>query len=282
VVCALGVLAGALFLPACGVLLGSNDDPPLAAGDASAGADASSSAAEGSVGIDADADASTRSYRDEVISDGPLVYYRFEEPDNAAPAKDEMGNHAAAYTEGTLMVVTGLAGGGRARAFKPGARIGPASSHADLQLAGTSPMTLEAWIAPDTEPDLEANIVSCFQGTTSTGSGYRMSLQKEIHFRRAGASQQAGILTPPGLLFAPTEPHHVVAVFDGNLMLLYVDSVEVKRGISTLASVGAGDPLNIGGNEDVEGFSGVIDEVAVYGKALPPDRVRAHYDARDR
>ncbi|BBO77675.1 hypothetical protein DSCW_50920 [Desulfosarcina widdelii] len=77
--------------------------------------------------------------------------------------------------------------------------------------------------------------------------------------------------------------HHVVAVRDGNNNLLYVDGAlqdsdntpAFTRGFGSGAS-----ELNIGWLDQGDYyFDGLLDEVAVYGRALPQSEIEDHYDA---
>jgi hypothetical protein len=76
--------------------------------------------------------------------------------------------------------------------------------------------------------------------------------------------------------------YHVVAVYDGNALLLYVNGV--LAGSQTVGAVTPyvnGNPFRIGyeGVDNVANAAGVGDEPAVYDHALSAARVLAHYHA---
>jgi hypothetical protein len=67
--------------------------------------------------------------------------------------------------------------------------------------------------------------------------------------------------------------------FDGITLLLFVDGAQVAASsyVKDLAPTGA--PLWIGAADTWGRHKGVIDEVAIYDKPLPPARIKAHYMA---
>ncbi len=91
--------------------------------------------------------------------------------------------------------------------------------------------------------------------------------------------------TPPGAVPAGVANHLVVTLDDAaETIRIYVNGVEVASsagGWSGLSTAQDADPLVIGMDSGTGGgfFSGSVDEVAVYGTALRPGRVAAHYAA---
>jgi len=105
-----------------------------------------------------------------------------------------------------------------------------------------------------------------------------------ITFRTVGASGSEIISSPP---VSVGDWHHVVAVKDGTTMLLYLDGVFVSSGTQdSMATtvfpvrIGTrgGSITNPGGCGDVF-FSGEIDEVEIYNRALNPSEIQAIFDA---
>jgi hypothetical protein len=284
--CVLGIAAGAPLLVACGTVLRADEDPPNLSADASGGSVDGDGSVDGSPTDATPApatDGAPLSYRDEVVSDGPLVYYRFEEAAGSPNAADEMNRHPAIY-EGPPAVAKGLAGGGSARTFtgtKTRVTTGP---HDDSKLAGIAPMSLEAWISSSATDAPRRIIVSSWSPDPSGPNGAQLLIMSDdLLFERAN-NVYAHVQTPNDFIFPADEPRHVVAVYDNAQLILYVDGEEKSRTTSMLAI----DPaltqkLTIGAGASPDfGFVGVIDEVAIYAKALTPARIKAHYDARDR
>jgi trimeric autotransporter adhesin len=77
--------------------------------------------------------------------------------------------------------------------------------------------------------------------------------------------------------------HHVVATWDGttgaNQVIIYVDGVVAATGTALAGTIDQNAaPFCIGAqNATLEFFSGSVDEVAVYDRALSPAEVKAHY-----
>jgi hypothetical protein len=81
-------------------------------------------------------------------------------------------------------------------------------------------------------------------------------------------------------LIAPGHTYHVVATYDGTSQRLFIDGVDVASAPVTGSIARRRDSLDIGSDGGSRGsFRGTIDEVAVYARALAPERVRAHYRA---
>jgi hypothetical protein len=74
------------------------------------------------------------------------------------------------------------------------------------------------------------------------------------------------------------ETVHMVGTYDTVTMRLFIDGEEVDNDITTIEFVDNPFELHIGRWSDGGNyFHGMIDEVAVYGRALPPSRVALHY-----
>lgn len=71
---------------------------------------------------------------------------------------------------------------------------------------------------------------------------------------------------------------HVVATYDGATLQVYLDGALSARAPSSLSiENGTGDFVIGAAGDDY--FPGSLDEVTVYGTALTPEKVRAHYNA---
>jgi hypothetical protein len=74
-----------------------------------------------------------------------------------------------------------------------------------------------------------------------------------------------------------TEFHHVVATKHGPDVHLYVDGVDVTGPVNNLPIGDTGGQLSVGSGAN--SFRGILDEVAVYGRALGAREVEQHFDA---
>jgi hypothetical protein len=226
-------------------------------------------------GIDAAA------YVNEVMKDGPLVYYRLEETS---------GDAAVA----TFGAPTGIIAGGPqlGQAGKVGLAYGfdgMTQAYVDvtgneLQFNGTSPYTLEAWFYCRL---IQSDYRHIFIKDTNDQGGAREEYGVWVHldnntdpqlgFERyvAGQGNKAVHRNFQTLL---NQWHHIAAVYDGQNLLLYIDGAKAEESPDNRSQGNKDKDLLIGTRDPPDHmFDGVIDEVAVYAKALPDDRVKAHY-----
>ncbi|WP_211370402.1 LamG domain-containing protein, partial [Nonomuraea turkmeniaca] len=128
----------------------------------------------------------------------------------------------------------------------------------------TSGMTLEAWVRP------------------ASVSGWRTVLMKEFGADLAYALMGSGGSGPGAFIFTSSGANaqavsdlpvntwsHVAATYDGSTLRMFVNGTQVATN-PTVGSLRTGtSPLRIGGNSGSgEYFSGLIDEVRIYNKAL--------------
>jgi hypothetical protein len=74
--------------------------------------------------------------------------------------------------------------------------------------------------------------------------------------------------------------HHVVGTYDGSKVRLYLDGAEVGAGTPTTISIyyTEGD-LSIGRYGTSWYYSGLIDEVVIYDRALSPEEIKQRYSS---
>jgi hypothetical protein len=132
-------------------------------------------------------------------------------------------------------------------------------------------LTLEAWVKPATAAQSETVL--------RKDGEYLLRLTNGSVYFRVWTSTGIFQLVSPRVL-QPAAYQHLVAVFDGTTMTLY-------RNGSSLASQPADGDLRSTGNALYLGasggyydfYTGVQDEVAIYGSALAPGAVLDHYTA---
>ena len=188
----------------------------------------------------------------------------------------------AAKLNGTYGGIVSLGVGGAltcssataARFEAPGARLVVDGTPA---FATYLPFSVEFWVKPDEVTTTPSFLV----GRRVTTSGYMFtSSTAGVVFTRDQSGTVGERVTGPAL--TPGAWHHVVGVFSGTLMTVYVDGVPTSTAASlsnasgvapfavgTLPSTATGPTVTIG----------AFDEVAIYDKALLEVRVTAHYNA---
>lgn len=215
-------------------------------------------------------------YRDAVLADGPVAYYRLG--DDGAAAVDETGAHAGTYVGAVTHAKGAIAGDDDRAAVFDGASFVDLGDM--LPFVERAPYTLEAWIAPsssgDTQCAVARNISLGGSGSTDGYAVYTFGSPLSLSASRYidGNEQEAAF---DG--FASGTFTHVVATYDGSAIALYVSGelVATRASIGRIASFS--NHLTIGASRGGTTcfMRGAIDEVAVYDKALSSERVRAHH-----
>ncbi len=230
-------------------------------------------------------------YREVVLADSPIAYYRLG--DAGGTAADISGNILdGTYVNGpstTTSLITNNEGD-LARNFVT------ASTHyvnvADTALLrpGDTSWTVEMWAQLPDATNLYALVtkrqnvfprssVNCLQAgdTGGTITGRQLNFQYQSHqttnYRHALTSNIAD-----GLV------HHLVYVADkdADTLRIYVDTVDrviTQASNGTWPNITNTDPLRIGEGNGFGAMTGVMDEVAIYNYALSAARVLAHYNA---
>jgi len=195
------------------------------------------------------------------------AYYRLDEP--AGPVACDLagspddGRYSGAYSLGHRGALA--ADPDAAARFSGAGEIRVPSSPA---LNPTAALTLEAWVQP--------------ASTASTETVMRKDRQYLL--RLSNGRVVFRIWTPAGLIELASEQvmrtsyhQHVMAVFDGTGMRIY-------RNGSQIASRAASGPLEttdsalyLASSGGYDNYAGDLDELAVYGAALPSGAVSDHY-----
>lgn len=221
-----------------------------------------------------------QAYKREVLKDAPIAYYRLGESSGTTARDDGSGTAApGTYTGGyTLGVAQGIPDADYA------CTLNGVSGFVDLgtpaKLGLTALWSIEAWFYTSgantgrgllsrlTDGSGNCNFFIDFAGVRLPRAGFIRT--STIHAAVAPASLSAN------------QWHHVVATWDGTLVHLYCDGVEVDTdlpGATPNAGTGA---FAIGKAPGGGLFVGTEDEIAIYDTVLSPERVAAHYAAGKR
>jgi hypothetical protein len=224
---------------------------------------------------DAPAETGTgNTYADLVLADGPAAYYRLEDAVGSNAAKDELGKLPANVT--SAGITFGNDGAvGHAALFN-------GSSALDLgdvfDFAGQVPFTLELWMKPTGDSQgLLIHKRDEHTGNTPDFVGYVLYLEGpgQPKFEGWGVALSAWTDSPdpPGFVHLVLAVSYVTG--KGNATL-YINALPSSHGGFDNTADLANTPTHFTIGRT---FTGVIDEVAIYAKALPPDRILAHYRA---
>jgi concanavalin A-like lectin/glucanase superfamily protein len=231
-----------------------------------------------------DADPGLGSVRDgsTSVTTGSLIgYWRFEEGQGSERASDQSGYGHHGVVEGLDVArvwVPGYTGTGLSfpayvTGTDPGVRV-PMTAAID----GLRTFTVGAWIKRSLKsaPGLWTIISRQLDNTADEVFDLASArTELEIFIPREGNTICAARATTAGI---DGRWLHVVATYDGGMLRLYADGVEVGSGkwVDRLRSTTT--PLYIGTNknpEKSEPFEGVIDEVVLFSKALSASAVKA-------
>jgi hypothetical protein len=243
-------------------------------------ADAGDGGAVDDAGDAADAGA----YAREVLVDQPVVYYRLDDPGGATVAQETMGTGLVGHLSAAASTgAPGLLGTwpGTAAALTPDqAGVTTIRVDRDLRLEQAAAVSVEAWFRTSSTPAEQYSLVSYGVDTA----------KEEPYVLYISAGYAAFYLGQPGggsskqaiAAFSPAAgtAHHLLGTYDGTIIKMYIDGALAATGVATGAITGYDgvNGLALGSAYDGKYAStGIIDEVAVYDKALSQARVSAHY-----
>jgi hypothetical protein len=273
--------SAALASVACSFLVSTNGlsggvDPPDArtpSGDAGP----TDAAGPGS----ADGGGNGAGYRDAVLADRPMAYWRFEETDGTV-AHDEVGQHPAMYAAATLGAA-GI-GGSHGVDLVASRKAHIATQSNDFQLAGNVPFAIELWAMPRSIADFP-RLATTESEASSSSTGWFLGSAETVSrpyftFRDANGAFLQELTASKDM---PLQRfHHIVVTHDGTNASMWVDGERVAGSPFSKAGPALGI-LTIGArfyqSVYVNCFDGVLDEVAFYDHALDQAQIRAHYAA---
>ncbi|MBX3231198.1 MAG: LamG domain-containing protein [Labilithrix sp.] len=214
-----------------------------------------------------------------VLEDAPVFYLRFGEPppaDATAPqVKEEISGETIGTRSDTIRSAAGplpddpaieLAGG----RLVLGDRLG---------FSARAALSIEMWLRA-TEAATFGHVVTKQRRPQANKTGYAVYFDDDVvAFERYAAGDGIGVVGP----FSVGAPfRHVVATYDGSRMRLYLDGVVTEDKLDTRPMEVVPEPFVIGAASPTANgnvFRGVLDELALYDKALTAERISAHVTA---
>jgi hypothetical protein len=221
------------------------------------------------------------SYYEEVRCDSPLAYWRLNET-TGTTANDSSGNgHDATYVGGVTLQAQGIPGDDNDPAVTLDGANGYIDAGPNFAFLGKVPFTIEAWILPTTiDSDFRGVMSNEFQSGTDK-EGYVMYIQADagLGYDRYEGGTSTPLIAPDAGLVASSHWHHVAGIYDGAIMTLYLDGSPVAQSKTALSIQSTSCIFAMGATHcGQEGyFQGSLDEMAVYGTALPIGRIQEHF-----
>jgi Tol biopolymer transport system component len=217
-------------------------------------------------------------YERAVLADDPAAYWRLGDGADARVARDELQSSDAWPSGAMRRGAPGALAGDTDRGLDLGG-AGHLTITENFEFPGRAPFTLEAWIAPRDLNAQTRRIVSMESATTGANGdrGYLLGVRADGVWFQRYLEGRATAVRAPVRAGAWT---HVVATYDGERMRLYLDGTERSAAPSQLALLPARHPMTVGAKQGQWlRYRGGLDELAVYRRALPPERVAAHFAA---
>lgn len=153
-----------------------------------------------------------------------------------------------------------------------------AGNGASLQLSGAH--TLEAWINPKAIPSGSGGVIAKYR--SSAYPGYLLAVMsngKVIYTLKKDSTTSANVTSNSAVV--PDTWYHIVAVYDGTSMRLYINGVQqtdVESWDIANSFRNTTDNAYIGYLNANTRFNGIIDELRIYNRALSAAEINYHYN----
>ena len=225
-------------------------------------------------------------YREQVLADGAVAYWRLDE--SSGNALSQVGNFPGTVSGGVTRSQPGaLSDGNTAMAFdgSTGQVVIPNGAY---QAVGIGPFTVECWVKTLVLANPDTFVLDNHNGGAARGFDFNVYSDRIIWKVGDGTAVQQAVHF--SVVYADGNWHHLVGVFTrgaADHILLYYDG-GVKQDVIASSVGGNSTPtlnLKVGsfsgdGGTSTRHFNGFIDEVAIYPTALTPQQIAAHYQAR--
>lgn len=213
------------------------------------------------------------SYSATVLADGPIAYWRLDDTTTAI-AKDSSGHgHDGSYQGGVTFGATGIPGDGDTAVSFDGTGQMTVSLPSAFDFAGNVPYSIELWAMPASGPTSMGLVGKSTYGADAGGySGWYLACASDDTIDSWRNNDETGNPAPaPGVFL------HIVSTYDGTNLSLYVNGQPFSSDPVPAPIAATNAPLIAGTVTSWGTFVGVLDEIAIYDKALTQKQIATHY-----
>lgn len=211
-------------------------------------------------------------YRALVLADNPQLYWRVGETSGTTAADASGNNRPGTYQGGYTLAQAGALVGDADGAVRLGGVNGSVQRANPAGLILTAGLTVEAWCWLDQyrAGDNSGVVMKVNEVLLRTDNGLANRMHARVFL--SGSYGTAAAAPNP---FPLGQWVHVAMTWDGALLKLYQQGVEVASVARTGTEASQTSPLLVGTEGSSGWWQGVVDEFAVYGTALAPARIAA-------
>jgi hypothetical protein len=220
------------------------------------------------------------SYPEEVFTDGPLAWWKFDEAAGATTAVDAAGTRNGTYLTGATPGSTPQTSSSVASVL-----IGSGNVQVPSDAQVTAIKTVEAWYRPTVAPSGSPAIFA-----HDWASGYVLPLVLGFNVgNTSGNFPGVGYYNGSGTWYVCNSTatltlntlYYLVGVYDGTTLRIYVNGAQTNSNvINQTRGTNTRPTANLGKRWDTADYTqGYIDDVAIYSGVLSATRIQAHYNA---
>lgn len=209
------------------------------------------------------------------LQDSFISYWPLDET-TAGTYEDIISGHDGAEATNPPIPVTGQVSG--AQDFTSGNLRINVAHHADFNLGGSDPFSVELWVKTTQASGTRVFIGKFLFGNDTWWVGLENSAGNVTFYMRdsTGSSTRATSTVSVN----DGDWHHIVAVKDPqvNQMRLYIDNVIAASASRTFTgTITNSNPITIGYFDGSYFYDGLLDEIAIYDQALTVGQIDDHY-----
>ncbi|MCH8219016.1 MAG: hypothetical protein IH892_19835, partial [Planctomycetes bacterium] len=225
--------------------------------------------------------ASTNVTKAQMVTDGLVGYWSLDKNTIKGDTVEDVWGDNDGTIQGDPIVVAGRVGD--ALEFDGDDSVDIVGTDS-LNFAGKNEFTVTVWVNAASDDPVQGVVAGC----CGTIVAQRDVSGWALRYDGRNAGQEMEFIVQPGwqgdggfgaLGFAAGQWHHLAGVVDNDRLLLYLDGALEKEMAYAGPMAGGGTETEIGHATD-GGFIGLIDEVAIYDRALSAEEVEQNFEAK--